>query len=337
VVAYAPADRLSIASVIAPPPSAPAAAPPPARVLVRDALRRLVSGGEWPFASWTVLQNRLLDEVGGDLRPLVALLVRAGESGLVDQLPASRAAWPQVRAALVLSLVDGAFLQQEMARWAVECWAFAVGVATEADLVVAADPRLARRVTPFAPHDTPPDATPRSGAVPFRPEPQSAPPPTSRPATSVAAAPARAAVRSNPPPTGAAPRPTVATAVLAGRASPTPAAPPLVVRYAAVPARRAQPGRLPPGLDNPVAGLSLLGIVGFVGYVLYSAVATPVARADDGALAAGTASAPVAMASSAPAGVGPAGGGAADGGAVAPGIPGVTTYGLPQTSADRRA
>jgi hypothetical protein len=272
---------------------------------VRDALRRLVVGGEWPFPSWTVLQNRLLDEVGGDLRPLVALLVRAGEAGLVDQLPRSRAAWPQVRGALVLSLTNGAFLQPEMARWAVECWAFAVGAVEEGDLTVAADSRLTPAPGPAA-APTPAPASPAAEPARVR-SPASAAPPA----------------RVAPPRPAAVPAPVPAP--LAPPAVPAPAA---VVTYVSRPAavrRGSRRGVLPDGLDNPVARASLLGIALLGGYVVYSAAMLPAARATEVAAAGDPNAVPVVAA---PAG---AGGGAAP---VAAGIPGVTTHGLPESAAD---
>jgi hypothetical protein len=304
--------------VTAAPPPAPPSGPPTGRVRVRDALRRLFSGGEWPFASWTVLQNRLLDEVGGDLRPLVALLVRAGEAGLVDRLPASRAAWPQVRGALVLSLTNDAFLQPEMARWAVECWAFAAGVAEEGDLTAAADARAsvgaAAAATAAAPAPSAaarPAPTPRAAAaVPPRATPRLAP-----------VAPGAGLAPAAPPRRAGGPSATAPASPAAPSAAPA-GLPPLVVTYAARPAGAVRPrnGRLPTGLDNPIAVSSLLGIVGFAGYVVYSAAAMPVTRDDPGRAPAALPPAVALAAAAEP--------------TSSPGIPGVTTHGLPQTAAD---
>jgi hypothetical protein len=317
------------------------AAPPTPRVLVRDALRRLVTGGEWPFRSWTVLQNRLLDEVGGDLRPLVALLVRAGEAGLVEQLPATPAAWASVRGALVLSLTNGAFLQPEMARWAVECWAFAVGAAREEELTVAADPRVAEAraaadraaavAAAAALAARPVARDPRRGDT----SPGAIPPvaggtgraPTPRPAV-VPARPTPVASGPVPPPGAVAPpqgRATASPPVMAPGAPPAP--PPIAVTFAPRPPRP-RSGVLPEGLNNPVARASLAGIAAFVGYVVYSAAGMRAARATEVDVPA-AAAVPVP-----PNGSGPARASFAADPGVAPGIPGVTSHGLPQTAAD---
>ena len=286
---------------------------PSSRVRVRDALRGLVTGGNWPFPSWIVLQNRVLDEVGSDLRPLVALLVRAGEAGLLEQMPTSRAAWPAVRGALVLSLTAHSFLQPEMARWAVECWGYALGVAAEGDLTVAADPRAAvpapTRVVPNAPPNPPTaPAVPPAGAA----WPIGAPPPRAP----VPARPGAPPVRSMPNT-----MPSVAAGrAAAGRVAAAQAPRPAAAWLATPPARARRRGLLPEGLNNPVAGTSLAGLALFAGYVVYSAARLPTARAIE--------TLPVAV---------PAAPGLSAGAVAAPaasGIPGVTANGLPQTAAD---
>jgi hypothetical protein len=226
------------AAVVTPAPLLSGAPPP--RVRVRDALRELVGSGEWPFPSWTVLQNRVLDEVGSDLRPLVALLVRAGEAGLLEQMPASRAGWPAVRGALMVSLTAHTFLQPEMARWAVECWGYALGVATEADLTVAADPRVA----PPAP--APPSDHPLR-SVASAPAPASAPPPGTRTAGSPRPAPGG----------GGVPRP-VAPPVAASASGPRPGAGPTLAPGAHAPASRPHGAWLAPSPRPPGGRRGLL-------------------------------------------------------------------------------
>lgn len=296
---------------------------PTARVLVRDALRRLVTGASWPFPTWTVLQNRLLDEVGGDLRPLVALLVRAGEAGLVDQLPTSRAAWPQVRGALVLSLTHGAFLQPEMARWAVECWAYAMGVVDAGELTVAADgppaPGRGATPTPLAAQTPVPARSTTPAAAPAR-----------VPAQGPSQGPAGIARTPVPRPGPAMVTPAMVTPAVVTPAvmAPAPFTPPVHVaggsRVAPVtrPARR---GLWPDGLDNVVARTSLAGIAAFVGYVVYSAAGMRPARATE--LGGGAAPAAAPSVAGEP-------GDAVPGSLVAFGIPGVTSRGLPQGHAD---
>lgn len=295
---------------------------PSSRVRVRDALRALVAGEGWPFPNWTVLQNRVLDEVGSDLRPLVALLVRAGEAGLLEQMPGSRAAWPAARGALVLSLTAHSFLQPEMARWAVECWGYALGIVAESDLTVAADPRVAAAV--------PPPARAGHGVPTQTPTPTS---PSSRPAVSAASmggAPSAAVGLRPPTPVATATLhaarrpPTVVSTPAHGPATTSPAGRPNGAPSHAVSARPRRRGVLPEGLNNPIAGTSLVGLLVFAGYVLVSAMRLPGARATAQShtpAAPERALTPQSIATPPPA---PA----------APGIPGITTNGLPETADD---
>ncbi len=107
---------------------------------VRVALRALVQDpASWPVASQLVLRNLLLDACGGDARPLIALLVRAAEFGIPDRLlEAGRGpgAWERVRGGLTVTLVADGFLQQEWAVWAVETWAYGLGVIEQEQLQV---------------------------------------------------------------------------------------------------------------------------------------------------------------------------------------------------------
>ena len=290
------------------------------RVRVRDALRRLAGTPAWHRASWTVRQNRLLDEVGSDLRPLVALLVRAGEGGVDEGLPATRAGWPAARGSLVVALTAHSFLLPEMARWAVECWGYAAGVADEADLTVAADPRVARwqeaerraaEARAQAQREAAAEAERAARAQAARAEVAGTPPVPQRVTAQV--------TRPTPPAPAAPPAPLARTYGQSGATTPRGwgLGPPVST------APRRRRGRLPEGLDNPVAHVSLAGIVAFVGYVVYSAVRLPSARATEvprelAARATGAAAAPTA-------------GGAPT---LSPGIPGVTPNGLPQTAAD---
>jgi hypothetical protein len=325
-------------------PPSPSAAPaldalaslgePTPRVRVRDALRRLVASPDWARASWTVRQNRLLDEVGSDLRPLVALLVRAGEGGVVDGLPASPAGWPAARGSLVVALTAHSFLLPEMARWAVECWGFAAGVAPEESLTVAADARVAAWREAERRAELARAAAARASAERAAAERVAA----ERVAAEQAAAARDAARRAAADrPGGPAPARAV-TASLAGTGGPAaashraatapPAAPP-AGRAAPRPALGGAParrrGRMPEGLDNPVAHVSLAGIAVFVGYVLYGAVRLPTARATE---------VPRAWEAGARLPSGAALAGAPNVAAASPGIPGVTTNGLPQTPED---
>ncbi len=126
---------------------------------VRVALRDLVQDpAAWPAASHQVLRNLLLDACGGDARPLIALLVRAAEFGIPDRLmEAGRepGVWERIRGGLTVTLVADGFLQQEWAVWAVETWAYGLGIIGPEQLQVGVEaPRPApgpvqpRRVTP---------------------------------------------------------------------------------------------------------------------------------------------------------------------------------------------
>lgn len=105
------------------------------RVAVSRGLRRLREGGAWPAANLVTFQNLLLDQAGGDTRPLVGLLLRAVEHGVVEEVAtASVAEWELRRAQCIARLIANAFVQPEMARWAVHAWGHAFGLETEAAL-----------------------------------------------------------------------------------------------------------------------------------------------------------------------------------------------------------
>jgi len=76
--------------------------------------------------------GRVLDECGSDYRPLVDLLVDLGRAvrpalaGLSLQTPSD---WVHTRAPLVHRLVSTRYLQPDVARWAVDVWGRALGVA----------------------------------------------------------------------------------------------------------------------------------------------------------------------------------------------------------------
>jgi hypothetical protein len=76
--------------------------------------------------------GRVLDECGSDYRPLVDLLVDLGRAvrpalgGLSPQAPSD---WVHTRAPVVHRLVSTRYLQPDVARWAVDVWGRALGVA----------------------------------------------------------------------------------------------------------------------------------------------------------------------------------------------------------------
>lgn len=97
---------------------------------VRTALRRVLR--EWPDWRETPLvrlKNLLLDECGGDARPLITLVVRAAELGVPERLlewNRQGAPWSSVRGTIVVSLVSDAFLRPEMAAWVTDTWGAAL-------------------------------------------------------------------------------------------------------------------------------------------------------------------------------------------------------------------
>jgi len=122
------------------------------RFTVRDGLRQLLDADPdaWPGPTPLVFRSRLLDYVGSDARPLVLLLATAADAGVVARLRGARAAgtpWTQARGPLVVSLTDDLFLRREMAQWAVETWAFGLGLAALDELT----PGVARPVPPPVP------------------------------------------------------------------------------------------------------------------------------------------------------------------------------------------
>lgn len=99
------------------------------RVAVSEGLRRVVARGAWPAERIVTFQNLLLDECGGDARPLVALLLRGVEQGIPDDLAGLPAVeWESRRSQLVTRMTANAFVQPEMARWVVTAWGYAMGV-----------------------------------------------------------------------------------------------------------------------------------------------------------------------------------------------------------------
>lgn len=102
---------------------------PEPRLVVALGLRRLIERGAWPAERLLSFQNLLLDECGGDARPLVALLMRTAEQGIAEDLEnIDKEQWESCRSLYVTRIVSNAFVQGEMARWAVSAWAYAFGL-----------------------------------------------------------------------------------------------------------------------------------------------------------------------------------------------------------------
>lgn len=116
------------------------------RVRMRDALRSLIaeSPDTWAQPSMFVLRNRLLDHTGSDARPLAEFLLEAWQRGWGDRLGAGAmdsARFDALVSPFVLQWSAERFVQPEMARWAVESWAYALGRIDEQQLRIAPPPK----------------------------------------------------------------------------------------------------------------------------------------------------------------------------------------------------
>ncbi len=167
------------------------------RPAVRAGLRRLVAQpGAWPPADPFIFQNLLLDECSSDARPLVRLVLRAGEIGIPDRIARARQGatpWEQARAPMVLALVEELFVQSEVAQWVVDTWAIALGAVAE-QRPAPAPPPAPRRAAPPPPRPRAPVPVPATR--PMRPAVQVLPTPP-------------APARSRPPMAGSASAPSI--------------------------------------------------------------------------------------------------------------------------------
>lgn len=116
------------------------------RIRMRDALRELIdeNPGGWEQPSLFVLRNRLLDRTGSDARPLAELLLEALGRGWRERLPTGRLGTPQfdgLAAPFVMQWSAQRFVQPEMARWAVESWAYALGRIDAQQIRIAPPPK----------------------------------------------------------------------------------------------------------------------------------------------------------------------------------------------------
>lgn len=116
------------------------------RVRVRDALRALVEEDPTRFdkPSLFVLRNRLLDRTGSDARPFAEFLIEALRRGWRDRLPGGAvdgARFDATVAPFVMQWSRERFIQPDMARWAVESWAYAMRVIDESQLRIAPPPK----------------------------------------------------------------------------------------------------------------------------------------------------------------------------------------------------
>ncbi len=183
------------------------------RVRVREALRALVQADPeaWDRPSLVVFRNRLLDETGSDVKPFAELLLEALQRGWRDRLPTQpvdESWWDALSGPFVMQWASERFVQAEMARWAVECWAYAFGIIGAEALRIAPPPRRHA----LAPPDPVATAT-RAGATAAARSAASAPAPspatggTRRPQPATAAAPRGGAPTAFPVPPRARPVP----------------------------------------------------------------------------------------------------------------------------------
>ncbi len=161
------------------------------RVAAREALRVIVQEpGGWPSDAPVVMRNLLMDACGGDIKPLANLLLAAAAHDYVTQIvevrDRGRDAWDRLRTQLVIGWVAEGFLQRDAALWAIESWAYALGVIDTAQLTVPApsSPTRGAAIVPPAPvaragattrARTPPSMTAPARRGPGRPVPLPAP------------------------------------------------------------------------------------------------------------------------------------------------------------------
>lgn len=116
------------------------------RIRMRDALREIIDETPvgWERPSLFVLRNQLLDRTGSDARPLAELLLEALRRGWRDRLPSGSLDTPRFDSLVspfVLQWSAERFVQPEMARWAVESWAYALRRIDEQQLRIAPPPK----------------------------------------------------------------------------------------------------------------------------------------------------------------------------------------------------
>ncbi|HYW32103.1 MAG TPA: hypothetical protein VE869_11395 [Gemmatimonas sp.] len=114
------------------------------RVRMRDALRELVrEDPAWNAGSLQLFRNRLLDHTGSDARPLAELLLEAYRRGWqhrIGGVPMASARWDALVAPFIMQWSAERFVQPDMARWAVECWGYALGIIDAGQLRIAPPP-----------------------------------------------------------------------------------------------------------------------------------------------------------------------------------------------------
>ena len=102
----------------------------------------------WHQPTLAVFRNRLLDLTGSDARPLADLLLEAVQRGWDRDLPRAPLApheWDALAMPFVMRWSGERFIHAEMAQWAAESWALALGAITDAQIRIArAEPNSSR-------------------------------------------------------------------------------------------------------------------------------------------------------------------------------------------------
>lgn len=140
------------------------------RQRMRDALRTLITEHpvDWHQPTLLVVRNRLLDHAGSDARPYAELLLEAYRRGWHTTLPTTaldQARWNAMVSPFLLQWCAERFLLPEMARWALESWAYALGVISSSQLTVAPPPEPVATPAPQSRAPTHGRATPTTSAV----------------------------------------------------------------------------------------------------------------------------------------------------------------------------
>ncbi len=112
-----------------------------AKALQQTMAERGLADAAYDEAVWDApARNTLLDACGSDHRPLVDLvlsvgiIVRPRLRALARDVASGTASWERDRAPLVHTIVSTRFLQPDVARWAVDAWAVALGIASRSVL-----------------------------------------------------------------------------------------------------------------------------------------------------------------------------------------------------------
>jgi hypothetical protein len=141
------------------------------RTHVAHALVRLLAApAPLPARGTAEFRNRLLDETGGDFRPLVQFLLQLAEAGMVHEIEAAALRgerWEDTHRRLAMGWTAEHYTQPEMARWGVAAWGAALGRCAVPD--DAPPPAAAARAPSHASAPLPPGRPTARGSSPPRP------------------------------------------------------------------------------------------------------------------------------------------------------------------------